>query len=171
MKNNTEGECCQRRHLHLIIVKVVSVEGIHFFSVFIISGCYFSLSTKKTDILTINAPQCAAKWLYIFLTFTTTLKCLIIWFIWFLNGFKSATFVACFIHLIKEITFDYIHTIKHFFFSHSRWFYNFSPPILCFLPPISPSVDVTVVYDWRREIVNLETSKPFSFVSRSINLF
>ena len=30
-------------------------------------------------------------------------------------------------------------------------------------------LDVTVAFDWRTEIVNLETSKPFSFASRSIN--
>ena len=33
------------------------------------------------------------------------------------------------------------------------------------------SVHVTVVSDWQREIVNLETSKPFSFVSCSIITF
>ena len=99
-KNDTEGECCQRKDLHLIkpniflwkprkIAKIVSVKCIYCFSVFILSGCYFSLSTNKIDILTMNALQSPTTWLYIFLNFITTLKCLIIWFIRFLNGFKS----------------------------------------------------------------------------------
>ena len=39
------------------IPKIVSVWGIYCFSIFILSGCSFSLSTQKIDILTMNAPQ------------------------------------------------------------------------------------------------------------------
>ena len=120
-RNDAEGECCQRKtpasdkaNIFLRkprkIVNIVIVYGIHCFNVFILSGCFFSLSAKKMDILTKNAPQSFTTWLYIFLTFITTLKCWIIWFISFMNGFKSVTFVACFVHLIKEITFNYIYT-------------------------------------------------------------
>ena len=121
-KNNKEGECCQRRTpasdksdtflwKPRKIVKLVNVQDIHCFGIFILSRCSLSLSIEKIDILTINPTQSPTTWFYTSITFISTLKCLIIGLIWFLNGFKSVTFVACIVHLINEITFKYIYTI------------------------------------------------------------